>query len=47
MTEKNIPGKIKRVDGDGACLFNSVLEVLGINTRHNALILRKLVVNYE
>ena len=47
MAEKNIPGKVKQVYGDGACLFNSVLEVLGINTRENALILRKLVVNYE
>ena len=36
MAEKNIPGIIKQVKGDGACLFNSVLEVLGINTRHNA-----------
>ena len=36
MRENNIPGTIKRVEGDGACLFNSVLEVLGINTKHNS-----------
>lgn len=36
MVENNIPGKIKRVECDGACLFNSVLEVLGINTKNNS-----------
>ena len=36
MAENNIPGTIKQVERDGACLFNSVLEVLGINTKHNA-----------
>ena len=46
MKDNNIPGTIKQVKGDGACLFNSVLEVLGINNKKNAKILRTLVVNY-
>ena len=36
MVENNIPGTIKQVECDGACLFNSVFEVLGINTKQNA-----------
>jgi len=36
MTENNIPGTIKKVESDGACLFKSVLEVLRLNSNDNA-----------